>query len=331
MTERQESSEPEGRYRIGTVAHLTGLHPHTIRAWERRYGAVTPVRTDGGTRQYTEDDVTRLQLLRALTARGESISALASLPVDALRDRLGRIHQLTPGEGRPASGPGAPLRVAILDGRIPEQIRANAADMARLRVVLAEAKPERFVGRLSSTAADVLVLGYGCLGPDPVETLTACLELTDAELVVVLYEFAPRKTLSQLARRGARLVKGPIGVAALERSLFEQLTSPAGARSAAPEAPAMPAAAGDEPERIFSDEQLARLREISTGIDCECPNHVSSLIAHLLEFERYSRDCESRDAEDAALHASLARGTAEARANLERLLVRVCEHDQIRL
>ena len=38
-----------GEYRIGTVSKLTGVDPHTIRAWERRYQAIVPRRTGGGT------------------------------------------------------------------------------------------------------------------------------------------------------------------------------------------------------------------------------------------------------------------------------------------
>ena len=50
-------------YPIRAVARLTGVAIDTLRAWERRYGAVTPAR-DGRGRVYTDEDVARLYLLQ---------------------------------------------------------------------------------------------------------------------------------------------------------------------------------------------------------------------------------------------------------------------------
>jgi MerR family transcriptional regulator, light-induced transcriptional regulator len=72
------------RYPVRLVASKSGISPHVLRAWERRYGAVTPVRTNGGQRLYSELDIRRLQLLRRLTTRGHAIGGLARLPLDEL-------------------------------------------------------------------------------------------------------------------------------------------------------------------------------------------------------------------------------------------------------
>ena len=61
------------------VARLTGLSPDAIRVWERRYQAITPQRTSGGSRRFSADDVRRLQLLRRATGNGHSICAIANL------------------------------------------------------------------------------------------------------------------------------------------------------------------------------------------------------------------------------------------------------------
>ena len=83
--------------------------------------------------------------------------------------------------------------------------------------------------------------------------------------------------------------------------------------------------------RRFDDRQLARLLELSTSVDCECPNHVSSIVSALVAFENYSVSCESRGEADAALHRRLATGTGRARAGMEKLLVEICEHEGIRI
>jgi len=64
---------------------MTGIGIDTLRAWERRYGAVTPLRDDRG-RMYTEADVARLRLLSGAVEQGHSIGRLAALSNDQLRD-----------------------------------------------------------------------------------------------------------------------------------------------------------------------------------------------------------------------------------------------------
>jgi DNA-binding transcriptional MerR regulator/methylmalonyl-CoA mutase cobalamin-binding subunit len=69
----------ENAYRVGMVARLTGVSPHTLRTWERRYNAVVPSRTEAGGRLYSDDDVQRLRLLRGLVDAGHAIGSIASL------------------------------------------------------------------------------------------------------------------------------------------------------------------------------------------------------------------------------------------------------------
>jgi DNA-binding transcriptional MerR regulator/methylmalonyl-CoA mutase cobalamin-binding subunit len=72
------------RYPVRAVALRTGLTPHLLRAWERRYGVVTPTRSDGGQRLYSQLDIERLSRLRRLTERGHPIGRIAAFGVDEL-------------------------------------------------------------------------------------------------------------------------------------------------------------------------------------------------------------------------------------------------------
>ncbi len=67
------------------VSRRTGLSPHVIRIWERRYSAVSPSRTGTNRRRYSDEDIERLTLLRRLTEAGHSIGSIAKLPSDELR------------------------------------------------------------------------------------------------------------------------------------------------------------------------------------------------------------------------------------------------------
>ena len=66
-------------YPIRYASQRTGLTPHVIRAWEKRYQAVVPHRSSKNRRLYSEDDVQRLQLLKKITDAGHSISQVAKL------------------------------------------------------------------------------------------------------------------------------------------------------------------------------------------------------------------------------------------------------------
>jgi len=63
--------------RIGEVSRRTGVAVPTLRAWERRYGLLSPARTDGGHRLYSEADITRVRGMQRLLDQGWSAAAAA--------------------------------------------------------------------------------------------------------------------------------------------------------------------------------------------------------------------------------------------------------------
>ena len=139
---------------MGLVVKRTGLSPHVIRVWERRYRAVTPVRTAGGHRAYLEEDVSRLILLRRLTEAGHKISGIANLPTEELRG-------LAAGLG---SGVEAGPTVGPREDRMGEMIRAvSAMDRESLQESLrrsavelgAHASLERVIGPLTERVGEM--------------------------------------------------------------------------------------------------------------------------------------------------------------------------------
>ena len=72
-------------FNIQFVSNVTGINPHTIRAWEKRYNAITPQRDSNGRRLYTNFEINRLHLLNKLVKFGNSISDIASLPFEELK------------------------------------------------------------------------------------------------------------------------------------------------------------------------------------------------------------------------------------------------------
>ncbi|MDO4532540.1 MAG: MerR family transcriptional regulator [Coriobacteriia bacterium] len=72
-------------YMISIAAELAGVHPQTLRMYEQK-GLVTPQRTSGNTRMYSEADIERLNLISELT--GEGINLAGVIRILDLRGRL---------------------------------------------------------------------------------------------------------------------------------------------------------------------------------------------------------------------------------------------------
>ena len=77
------SSDPlrlsaRGVYGISVASELTGIDAQTLRLYERR-GLLTPARTDGGTRRYSDDDLDLLQRINKLVAQGINIAGIAKI------------------------------------------------------------------------------------------------------------------------------------------------------------------------------------------------------------------------------------------------------------
>jgi MerR family transcriptional regulator, heat shock protein HspR len=60
---------------ISVAAELAGMHPQTLRIYERK-GLIDPVRTPGGTRRYSQEDIDRLQLIQDLTSQGLNLEGV---------------------------------------------------------------------------------------------------------------------------------------------------------------------------------------------------------------------------------------------------------------
>jgi DNA-binding transcriptional MerR regulator len=107
------------KFNIQLAAQLSGLSAHTIRAWEKRYQALTPARTENGRRLYSEAEVDRLIMLSQLTHLGTNISQIARLPDAELRDTYHKLLQNT--ELVPAA-------TLVRRDLAPEEVKAKLLD-----------------------------------------------------------------------------------------------------------------------------------------------------------------------------------------------------------
>lgn len=77
-------------YVISVAAELSGMHPQTLRIYERR-GLLAPARTDGGSRRYSEADISALRRIQELTNDGLNLAGVKRvLELEVELDRLRR-------------------------------------------------------------------------------------------------------------------------------------------------------------------------------------------------------------------------------------------------
>ena len=136
-----------GMLPIRAVVALTGLNSDTIRAWERRYRAIEPARSEGGTRQFSEEDVTRLICLKELRERGYGLQTLAALPTSeltAMRHSQKPAIQ-TPPPTQPPLSPDQQAYLAAIEeldvSRALAKLREMSQDLSNLQLILGVAIP----------------------------------------------------------------------------------------------------------------------------------------------------------------------------------------------
>ena len=78
LTDDSVSRSARGVYGISVTSELSGVGPQTLRLYERR-GLLTPSRTEGGTRRYSDDDLERLRRITELIDQGVNLAGIAHI------------------------------------------------------------------------------------------------------------------------------------------------------------------------------------------------------------------------------------------------------------
>lgn len=318
-----EGKKPNGNhmvYKIGAVSRITGVGSETLRAWERRYNAVIPSRSESGDRQYSREDVTKLLMLKTLTESGISIGTIASLDAKELKnlfdEHTKQQDKYTSGthKSQPVShvncnvallGDGFPLR--ILDG-LEEVKGINLVGTYESIIDLQDTSD-------NSKQINIVVVETPTINSKTKEQMSKILELSGAWHVVLIYGFANQQQIEDLQTSQVTVVRSAVDVQELARLCI--VHSGGSERLPGLETGSTLHYEQTIPSRKFSNKQLTELAAISSTIKCECPKHMSDIVRDLVAFEIYSAECENENTQDEALHSYLHATTAQARSMLE--------------
>lgn len=322
MTSAQ-TSQP--LYRIGAVSKSTGIPVSTLRIWENRYGAFSPIKTEGNQRLFEENDVSKALLLKQLASSGHSIGAIARLDLDQLR----RMGQLLSTAEHPQTRHHEPARMAIVGVGLANRIQSPvfAAGPLHQKFRITNVLPT--LGDLQrATLPDqpqILLIKSPTLQSSTFNDILAVKDQHQFVQTLVIYNFAPDSVVQAMKFSGLIVRREPIADSELAELIQSVLfIDPAPAQEFGTTGAVLT-------RRKYSDETLQRVAGISTNVVCECPRHVAELISQLASFEAYSQECLNRHEDDAHLHAYLHSLAGSARSLFENALEKIAQHEGIDL
>ena len=302
------------QYAIGVVARRTQTHPETIRVWERRYELIVPGRSETGRRLYSENDIAKLTLVKRLTELGHSVSSLAKLSNDDLRDRLNASLASEPSKYTEQL---SKLRVVFANDALRLRLSRDLLIHEDITVV---DFPNKNLFSVMEQRADIVIVDLVTLNEESLSDVRHYLSETGCESALVIFNFGTKKSILELEDAGVVCLKGSVAAAEIYRACRSIKPTLSNSRPALNQPLTSPR---------FTNEQLSRIAALTSKIACECPNHLAELIINLTAFEKYSSECANRNEEDAQLHSQLNQAAGASRLILEESLIRLMEIEGI--
>jgi DNA-binding transcriptional MerR regulator len=320
---------PTQSYRIGAVSQTTGIPVSTLRIWEKRYQAFSPIKSPGNHRIFNESDISKALLLKQLSQQGHAIRSIAGMNVDQLRRISNQsIH------------PKALLQKNNRDENtvtfvaVVGQSMANRIESKQFKRLIQDnpLKVSHVFQNIEDTLSidipsqpSVLLVKVNSLQPQIQNTLQELKKKHVFEQTIVVYNFATEAMVQALKWAGIVVRREPIAdtelADLLQSVLFVDSTR----------AQEFGTGGSIITARKFSETTLSRVASISTNVLCECPRHVAELISQLASFEEYSQECLNKSPEDAHLHSYLQSISGSARCLFENALEKIATHEGIDL
>ena len=310
-------------FKIGAVSRITNIPVDTLRIWERRYRVVVPIRSNNSDRLYQKDDINRLTLLKMLVDRGHAIGSIAKLPNDELCARLDIHDQNNKQINKNKREHGQAIKVAVIGDVLPLQLEHYYMDDASFTFSGLYQNESEFVEDNNEEDIDILIAEYPAIQEDTLSEIDNTFKNSGAKKMILIYGFTNSAAKKILSNTNYILIQAPITVEHLHAEIKHLI-----------ENAEMQTVISDDlninkpaPTRVYTNNELIRLSSASTTIKCECPQHLSSMILKLVQFEVYSAQCENRNMKDAELHALLGKMTGHARSIMEKALTEVVKAD----
>ncbi len=312
-------------FKIGAVSRITNIPIDTLRIWERRYSVVVPIRSNNSDRLYRNDDINRLTLLKMLVDRGHSIGAIAPLENKKLIERL-EIHDQNKIRIK-SDDTKKTVRVVVIGEVLSLQLEHFDIAESNFSFTGLYRNETDFTANNKDDAIDILILECPAIQGDHIRHISELFKNSGAKQLMLIYGFTNSAAKKILRKTDFTYLQAPITIEYLktevtnlisEKIIIDDLQPGFDLDSKAP-------------LRTYSNNELIKLSSASATIKCECPQHLSSMILKLIQFEIYSSECASRFKKDADLHILLGNLTGHARSIMEQALEKVIEAESVNI
>ncbi|MEC7885781.1 MAG: MerR family transcriptional regulator [Pseudomonadota bacterium] len=293
-------------YRIGLTTQITGIRPETLRAWERRYAVVRPIRSNAGDRLYSQSDLDRLVLIKKLCDSGDAISTIANLSEEDLRARLEQYRAKSSDESVNK------LNFILVGSSILDKATLDNMKLQMLDVQLdANKLKSNYHKKVDFVIVEVNTVHQGTL-----DYILNIKKQVKAQKVLCAYHFGRDADIKKLSTLDSSTITLPLAKDHVIKWCKENFGEyQVGGRKFK--------------ERQLSDAQLKTIIESDVAIKCECPKHLGEIIKKIIAFEQYCAECEVRNDQDADVHAYLAEETSQARHEIETALITLAKIENI--
>ena len=295
----------EQNYRIGITTQITGIRPETLRAWERRYEVVKPVRTDAGDRLYSQADIDRLLLIKKLVDNGDAISAVANLDQENLERRISNCKTAITQTGKNDLN-FILFGRTILDKKSLDSMRLNMIDVVQ---------DQKNIKTNYHCKVDFIIVEISTVNQGTFKILQELLSQSKATKLLCAYDFGKESDIAALTTNEIGTTKLPLNHSEITKWCSEGFSSYKKQTSS---------------ERLLTDQDINNIVLAGNDINCECPRHLADLIFKLSAFEKYSSECESRNTKDAEIHKDLESASARARFIIEEVMIKLTKVEGIR-
>ena len=306
-------------FKIGAVSRITNIPVDTLRIWERRYSVVVPIRSNNADRLYKSDDINRLTLLKMLVDRGHAIGSIAPLTNDKLIERLEIHDQNTISKSSPATE--TTVNVAVIGDVLSLQLEHIQMHGSGFSFSGLYRNQTDFINNNKSDSIDILIIEYPAIQQDHIMHINELFKTSGAKQLILIYGFTNSAAKKLLSKTDFMFIQAPITI----DHVISEIKSIIKEKNMGGERQDGFDLNSKAPLRIYSNNELIKLSSASSTIKCECPQHLSSMILKLIQFEIYSAECVIRYKKDAELHTLLGNMTGHARTIMEQALKKVIE------
>lgn len=303
-------------YSIGTVSRLTGVKADTLRVWERRYNLGASHKSASGRRQFTQSDLEHLQLVSALVEGGIRIGDIA-------RSERRTLEALLTSQENPRSVVSERKpRVLFVGTALCDWLEEHQGILSAVNAFLLPAALDQLPGELLDGIGDMngIVAEVGGLGEASTRQLASLGDVLGTKSVLALYRFGSQRWLGELEQRG--YVASPYPPEPQFLASYLKVSVAVNDASQGLESIGQLA---DVKPRLFDEARLSDINKLKNSVECECPQHLVSLVRALADFEEYSSNCSVESWRDASLHACVYAYTGQARWLMERALLSLTE------